>query len=138
MNKRNLVLLLISTILIVSTATLLFYSHYLVREVRYIDAYVTVGDKLGINTDKDALRFGIIPEGNRGFRYVNVTHSFDVPVKVRITQYGDLRQWLYVEPNEFVLDPRDSRKITFIATVPEGTPNGNYTGRVKIMFYRII
>jgi hypothetical protein len=81
---------------------------------------------LGFNTDKDALRFGIISPGMVATRKVTVQHP--EPATVSIMMEGQLRPWAVISPSLFELSVGETQEVVFDVEVPLWTPVGNYTG----------
>lgn len=137
MKKNKFILLVIIIILAGIGLTNLFYSFYIVKEVRIVDMDFSVGEKVGINIDTDALHFGTnFPKGS-SMRNMIISHEHDCPLKVSIKLYGDFASWMSVSDNDFILDPGESRKISFSVSVPEDAPFGDYSGFAKIIFKRV-
>jgi hypothetical protein len=138
MSLKRLVILLIVAFFITSSITSIVYSYFYIVESRTIDIYLTVTkeNRIGLNTDSDALRFGIISRGSQGKRYLDISHKKDYPLKLNIRIYGDLADWISISDNNFVLNKNETKRITFTANVPSNAIPGNYTGRAVFLFKR--
>ncbi len=136
---KHLVFLLFVIALISATATILFYSFYVIDDVKEFNMALIVGNRTGIDVDTEKLTFGMItPAGSSCTRYVFVSNKKDYPLRAYINFYGSFAEWVSVSENYFVLKPGEEKKLSFSASAPEDAAHGNYTGRAKFVFKRII
>ena len=102
-----------------------------------MDIKVASGKLIGINLDSDAVHFGKVPTsevtGTKAERNL-VVDSGEAKVKVIIRPGGLIGQWVIIEPTEFNLDKHEAMTVNLTAIVPAGTPVGNYTGKLDILF----
>jgi len=88
----------------------------------------------GLNGDKDALKFGKVPIEGSATRYLNINTTEDALVQIEIG--GKIAQFLSVDKNNFILPKNTPEVITFQLDVPADTTIGNYTGNIKITFFK--
>jgi hypothetical protein len=94
---------------------------------------VTPGS-VGLNGDRDGLKYGKVTAGGGGTRFVDVNTSEDALVQIFIS--GDMVEFLSVNENNFIMRAGEFRKIPVNLEVPNGTPIGFYTGNVHILLLR--
>lgn len=136
--KRFIALLFIIAIISI-TATILFYSFYIIADVKELDMSLIVGKHTGLDVGTEKLTFGMImPAGNSCTRYVFLSNKKNYPLKVYINFYGDLADWVSVSDNYFVLQPDEEKKLSFTANAQKDATYGNYTGTARFVFKRVI
>jgi hypothetical protein len=89
---------------------------------------------MGLNGDKDALRFGRVAPGNGGSRFINISTKEKALVNIYIT--GEMAKFLIVDKNSFVMEPGTSLSVPFNIYIPDNATVGNYTGKVTIELLR--
>jgi hypothetical protein len=89
---------------------------------------------VGLNGDRDGLKYGKTTAGGGGTRYVDVNTSEDALVQIFIS--GDMTKFLSVEENNFIMKAGEFRKIPINLEVPNDTSLGFYTGEVHILLLR--
>jgi len=138
--KKNYFFILLFVIAIISiTATMLFYSFYIIVDIREFNMTLMVGDHAGFDVDSERLAFGMASPGdNSCTRYIFVSNKKDYPLNVYINFYGKLAEWVTVSDNYFILEPGEEKKLSFSASAPEGSAYGNYTGTARFTFKKIV
>ncbi len=139
MKKNHIFILLLVIALISITTTILFYSFYVIKNVREFDMYLIVGNHTGFDVNTEKLTFGMItPTGSSCTRYIFISNKKDYPLRVYINFYGNFANWVSVSENYFVLKPGEEKKLSFSATAPRNAAYGNYTGKARFVFKRVI
>ncbi len=102
-------------------------------EVKEVPAMVKVKvipkrNMMGLNTDTDALKFGVLSPGMGAKRSVRIQHGREA--EVLATMQGELEGWTLVDPANFTLDAEQGavRQVYFEVIVPLDAAPGNYTG----------
>ncbi|MBD3209643.1 hypothetical protein GF367_04480 [Candidatus Woesearchaeota archaeon] len=110
----------------------------LTRPVRTetIAMHVKVDDYVGINLDTDKVYFGTVSPGNEGTRDVNLVSS--CRSVVTFTPTGEMSPWVKAVPSSTIIEKDEEQKVYFVVAIPQNTPFGNYTGEIRIDFYRPI
>jgi hypothetical protein len=134
MKLKELFLIMLCVVVITAVSFILFYSYYMVLQVREIKMQLTIGDHIGFNVDTDALYFGTIPPGGIGNREIHIKNENYTQVKVNIKIFGPARKWIQVTNNNFILKKGESKDITFYSYVPKNIAYGIYNGEIKIIF----
>lgn len=97
-----------------------------------VDSIITVKKAelpiVGLNTDTDSLKFGVVSPTASVKRIIKVAYT--KPAAVNIQMDGDLQPWVAITPAEFDIEPNQTITVEFIASVPEDAADGNYTGKV--------
>jgi len=91
--------------------------------------------KVGFNIDDDALHFGIVPPGSNAKRSLLIENNQGSRFVI-ITKTGPVANWVSISENYFILDPFTNKTVDFRVIVPSSAEQGNYTGSVKVLFYR--
>jgi len=139
MKKNYLFILLLVIALISITATNLFYSFYIIADVKEFNMSLIVGDYAGFDVDTERLAFGMVsPGGNSCIRFIDLSNKKDYPLKVYINFYGNLAELVSVPENYFILQPNEEKKLSFSASAPRDAAYGNYTGKARFVFKRVI
>src|SRR3989338_5792761 len=139
-------LILLVAALIFFSGFMLFHTFYVIDDVNIFDADVYVSDgKVGINTDTDALHFGIVPKGaSSGLRFMDINNTREYPVKVTFLAQGELKGWfvsqikydngtIKVGPT-FLLEPGATERVSLLVMPgPESVPGGKYYGKIKVL-----
>lgn len=109
-------------------------------EIRKYDMDVTVasGKVVGVNVGADAIHFGKVPADQtaESMRVINVMNG-EIKTNVQLRTTGILGKWVSVSQNNFTLEPKQIQAINITATIPVGTPSGNYTGTLIIEFFKM-
>lgn len=100
-------------------------------DLQTINASITVKDigsriMMGLNADKDALKFGVVSPFTLARRKVMVQHSENA--RVFVIMAGDLQAWTTITPANFTIQKDEIAEVQFDVNVPENAPDGNYTG----------
>lgn len=115
-----------------------FYNYFIIENIINLDMTARVGDHFGLNADADAIRFGMVMPGTSGERSVLVNNNAIYPLRVVILKSGDIADWVKLSENNFILKKNESRQIVFEVNAPENSSFGNYTGKVKIIFKKVL
>jgi len=138
MKTTVLILLLICFLLVGATASALFYTSYMLYEVKELPMAVKVSDHVGFNITTDVLQFGGVTSPGGSDRTITVTNSFDQKLKVHISSYGYINGWVTAKNSSFVLEPGSQQKVMLSIDIPPGVELGDYTGTLRITFTRPI
>ena len=87
---------------------------------------------LGMNTDKDSLKFGVVSPGTEVDRSINAQYARNA--FVRVWPIGNIANWMIIEPSQFTLINKEIRQVMFTVNVPLDAMQGNYTGKVVFCF----
>jgi len=137
--KKNHIFILLLVIALISiTATILFYSFYIIADVREFNMGLIVGNRTGFDVDTEKLSFGMIMPTSSSTRYIVLSNKKDYPLNVYVNFYGNFAEWVSVSENYFVLKPDEEKKLSFTASAPRDAAYGNYTGKARFVFKRVI
>jgi len=103
-----------------------------------LNSYLTVGDHLGFNIDADAIYFGTVPIGASSNRDVYINNTKCDKVKVIIKTEGEIKDWIKVSNNNFILSKNEAKSVNFAAYVPDNAELRNYSAKVKIYLWKTI
>jgi hypothetical protein len=131
MKKLSTLLLGISFILlIVSVIGLILNKEVIQKEKFYADINVT--DKLGLDVNGSALKFGNIIKGGNAIRRVSIDNNYEYPVIVHIEAEGNIAPLLSYD-NNFIIKSGESKSVGINAY---GLDYGDYVGNVSIELLR--
>ncbi|MBS3094267.1 hypothetical protein J4474_01245 [Candidatus Pacearchaeota archaeon] len=132
MEKRKnklIVILLILSLMIFLTG---FYIKSIVLlEKMEIPTTLTVGDKIGFDTDTSVLTFGIIKPGSVGNREIFLENNYTFPIKVEFRVEGDIKRFLLFE-NIVYLNSGENKTISISTIKPTENDYGNYSGKLIV------
>ncbi len=128
------ILFVISIILL--SASITFSA--IVQEFKTLDIQLTVANHLGFNTDADKLYLGTVPRGNTASRNVLIENKEYEKSVVRLKVFGELRGWITVSGNNFVLKKGESKIVEVKFSLIKPKPNGkvNYPKSWTVMDYQ--
>lgn len=136
MDKFKFLILLIAVVMITISSTVIIYTLLNVKEVREIDMLLKVGATSGLNADTDYIKFGKVVPGGSSTRNITLENNHDLPLRCDISASGKVSDFVSFSENFFTLQSGEKKTVSITASVPEGTPYGNYTGKMKIVFKR--
>ncbi len=133
----KLALLFVLIIILVSGLLVFISLNYLLVSVKEIPYSFNVSKSMviGLNGDTDALKFGKIPIGGKGKRIITLTSNEKLFVNIKV--YGDKKEYISVDKNNFFIYPNQSVNLTFIVNIPLSEPLGDHNGTVKIFFFKL-
>jgi hypothetical protein len=137
--KRNTIIAFVFIIIIVLLAIFLtgsLINFFSVLEKEEIDAFLMVGPGFGIAINGTAIVFGRIPPGNSGQKELVIKNDYEHDVLIKIYARGEMKDFLTISENDFILKPEENKTIGFIARVPPEIPYGNYTGKVTVVTHK--
>jgi len=137
-NEKNIAALI--TILFIASVMLFAASItfiMLVQEFRTLDIRLTVGNHIGFNTDTDKLYFGTLPRGNTASRNIVIENKEYEKSVVRLKVYGEIKGWVAVSENNFILKQGESKKVVIEAIAPEDAELKSYDSRLIVVFTRL-
>lgn len=136
MKKIKMLVLLAIIALVTVTITMLAYSYWKIISVTEYDVRLNVGDRIGVDIDKERISFGTMLQNSVASRKIEATNNEDRLIKISIEQTGSTLQFVSPEENNIILNPNETRELNFLAKVPKDAAFGNYTGKVKITVTR--
>lgn len=133
--RHTLVLLLVAILLFGVGLTLFAYYGLYLQEYREVavDFYVKE-QRVGINTDTDALHMGGIPPEGFSSRRLKIDPANDGRLVVAFD--GNISEYISVRPNNIPVREGELLRLNFTVSVPEDASLGNYSGVATFSFYR--
>ena len=138
MKSRAFFSLLIVAVIASSLFTYVFYNVFVIENIVVMDIKLKVGDRFGLNVDPESINFGRLMPGTTGFRNVTLENNASYPLKVSISRYGEIADWIDVSENNFILEEKEKMDVTFYAYAPNDAAFGNYSGKTKVIFKRVL
>jgi len=104
-----------------------------------LDVFFRVSDEraIGINVDKGSLNFGTLGKGNFAEKKLTIFNPYNYCVEVNLTKSKDVNEFLFLDEENFVLRPYESKKIFVVLNVPQNISVGNYSGFLKVDMRKI-
>jgi len=128
-------LILLIVLCIGASITIIAYYNYYLYDYKEINTSVRVqNNTMGLNTNIKDLRFGKISPGGGGTRYFHL--SSDRSSIVRIKTTGPIDKFITLSEYEFILEPNETKTITASIEIPDLTPEGNYSGKIRVYFFK--
>lgn len=136
---KKLVFILLVLVIIPVVATFLT-QYFLIEKVQTFDAFVTVADRIGfnLNATEDKLYFGAAPPTASLTRTLILDNTDPRPSKVIIKSYGQIKDWIIASENNFILRGNENKTVKIIIIVPENAEFGDYTGKIKLVFKKVL
>lgn len=139
MKLNKAIILLAIAIVIGSAMSVMFYSFYYINSIVTYNMSLIVYDHIGFDTDNRLLAFGMImPGSSSSTRFIHLENYNNYPLKVEMRKIGQLAGWVSLSEENFVMEPHSNRTISASAAAPQNAQFGNYTGKVRAVFKRII
>jgi len=135
---KHLIVLLFITAIISITATNILYSFYVISDVKELDMSLIVGEHIGFDAGTDKITFGMITRSGSCRRDIFLSNQKDYPLKVYVSLHGNFKEWVYLTDDFFILKPGEEKKISFTVSAPADAAYGNYTGKARFVFKRVI
>ncbi len=90
--------------------------------------------QLGVDlTDNERiLDFGTVFPGVKVQKSMILARGKEPPARINISTNGDIKNWSYVDKNNFILDKPTDVNITF--SIPNDIEDGTYSGNVTISY----
>ena len=86
---------------------------------------------IGISPAK--ISYEDVLRGGHAERIVTVRIDTDEPTNVKIQKRGEIENWTKIEETEFQVSRNNPYNINIVIEPPEDTPNGVYTGFLRVM-----
>jgi hypothetical protein len=97
-------------------------------------AYVTEPSmEIGFDVGPEDLKFGEIPIGSNGKRFINIANKDESASKVSLVAFGNISSFIHFGGNNFVLDSEKDIEITIEFRTEMGMETGNYSGGVTLL-----
>lgn len=136
MKLYKAIILITCVILMTISIVFLVYNYFIIVEVQEYDIDLIVGNMAGFNLDTDKIHFGTLPPGNNAERKFEVQNIDYNRIKVNVKSYGEFKDWIYVNKNNFYLGKGETEEVKVVAYVPENAEIKTYEGKLKIIFTR--
>ncbi len=128
--KRKNKITILTTILTIVLAVSLFLMVPLQKET--IPTRFIAGKHMGFDLGPGNLNFGEIVPGYSASRSIIIKNNFNKPTSTTITSSGEISDYIIVSKNNFVLQPEESKNITFSCFPKKGIELREYAGQIII------
>ena len=100
-----------------------------------LQVYFTIGDKIGLTINSTSLDFGILMANTSSTKTINLTNQYNFPIKVKIFMNPKMEGYLFSK-NNFIIHPQQTVSHTFTLTLPQDAKKGDYSGKIKLYFFK--
>ena len=129
MKRKNKIIA--SLIIIIILATIFISNIPLNKET--IPSQFILGENMGFDLTPGKLNFGQIIPGYTATREITIDNNFDETIKIKIKSSGEISNNIIVSENNFLLNPSESKAITFTAYSGDLTELREYNGKIIII-----
>ncbi|MFH1209898.1 MAG: hypothetical protein V1663_03865 [archaeon] len=131
--KNNLLKNILFAFLIIIVILVVYF--FLVLDVRSFKMHIKVGNNAGFNLS-DQLEFGIVYPDTSASKKIFVQNTDYEKTRVVIKAYGDLKDWVIVSENNFVMNKGEFKNLRVEVLAPEDAEYKDYYGELRIIFLR--
>ena len=96
-----------------------------------------VKDFVGISLSTKEITFGVIMPGGSSNVDIFLDNQYNKGLRVLLMPEGNIAKFVKFSNNNFILEKNETKKIKVNAFAPKNTEFGNYTGILKVVYYRI-
>jgi hypothetical protein len=130
MERKNKILTLTSI-----AAAILVFSLILTAPLdsQTIPTAFVAGEKMGFNLDPGELNFGKIIPGGSATRDITIKNTYKYPTLTKIKSSGEISKYIIVSENNILLQPNESKNITFSVFAEVGIELKEYPGEITII-----
>ncbi len=122
----------IVTASIVERSEGLFLRFEKVRYPSYAIVSNSDSDVVGFDISNDSINFGLAPAGGGGSRFLNIGNSESGVVKIKLSAYGNISQFITFKSNNFILEPGQNTQVEVSFNTEATTQEGDYVGEIDI------
>jgi len=136
MKKTKAALILLIIVFLTISVVSFIYMIYSTIGVKEYDMVVSVRKNVGIDVGTDKIRFGGVKPGGGSTRVLVITNNHDEKVIVNMYPRGDIKDYVSLGDNNFILEPDMNKEVHISIAIPDNLPYGNYTGKLKVVYKR--
>ncbi|HYD03185.1 MAG TPA: hypothetical protein VEC16_02700 [Alphaproteobacteria bacterium] len=132
-----IIIMIIALGILLSTIAYTIYKTQANKDIiKYTEVYTSaeVAGNPGLNADPDGLKFGKVPPGASGIRYLDINTSENAIVELYIS--GELAKYMTVDESMFEINAGESKRIPFYLHIPDTVPLGLIEGKVVVIIRR--
>jgi hypothetical protein len=126
--KNNLIIL----ILVIITIFLVITINIPLKK-QMIPTKFIAGENMGFDLGPGNLNFGQIVPGYSASREIEITNNFESPIFTKIKSSGKISEYIIISENNFILQPNESKKISFSCYPKENIELKEYNGKIIII-----
>jgi hypothetical protein len=138
MRKGILPLLFLALALAGIASAFIFYSFYLIVDVRTFPMDAQVSNHNSFNLTSGTINFGKITSPGWAGRSIYVDNKNDFPVQVDVSATNEFKKWLYINSSSFRLEPGENRVVYLELNMPKDIPENPYKGTLRVVITRIL
>ncbi|MDP2924968.1 MAG: hypothetical protein Q8N99_01205 [Nanoarchaeota archaeon] len=104
-----------------------------IKKERIYSSFI-IGENYGFDLNKTALTFGMVKPGGSANRKLFIQNNYNKKILVEIKSSGDLNDYIVASENDFYLNPKETKNISFSIYAPDDIKLGKYEGYI-IVYY---
>ena len=89
--------------------------------------------EIGFDFGPEDLKFGQIPKGGGGKRFVNIKNDDENQAKVKLVSFGNISSYIQFNNNDFILDSGESIEVRVDFKTETEMESGRYSGGVTLV-----
>lgn len=124
----------VSVAILLLTVSLFLYLKPIDRQE--IPANFFLSESPGMGHIEGELLLGAIPINQTGSRTIIVSNEYNRKILVKIKSMGEIKKNIIVSENNFYLDPKEQKSLTFTAFTNGLTEYKEYSGKIIIISKR--
>ena len=128
MEGKNKLIIILSVIIIIA----IIYTNSQTLSKEIISTEFLLGENMGFDLSSGKLNFGQIIPGHSASREITIDNNFKNPIIVSIKSSGEISKYIIVSKNNFLLNPSESKNVTFTAYADDITEFRPYKGKIII------
>lgn len=127
------ILLLCAVFWTVGIAAFVYTTYKLEQVIPYRTTFGISESQVGLSTSTDELNLGITPRGGSSKRHVFIENTQSETRRFTVVVEGGIAPFVRVDPQSFVLKPRESRTVDIIGIASKDAPAGNFSGTIAVL-----
>ncbi len=131
MKRKNKIIILA---VLISITLIIFLQAPLHKQT--IPTRFIAGENMGFDLGPGNLNFGLIIPGYSASRDITITNNYDHPTLTKVESSGEISPFIIVSENNFILNPSESKNITFSCYPEKGIELKEYPGKIIILTHK--
>lgn len=134
--KSNKIIYLLSVIAVILVVISLCIKFQSPLQTKTVNVNFSIDESLGLVADTYDLNFGRVIQGSSSVKTINLTNSYNFPVKVNIFISKNLQKFIFSDC-EFVLGSNETIEVPFNLVVSSEENLRSYSGEIVFEFRKL-
>jgi hypothetical protein len=135
-NKKMHAAVFILVILIIISIINIHFNSGIIEKKKFYAKIIVSGEYYGIDLNSSALTFGAVMPGGSASRNIVIENKYSCDIKIETYATGNIKDFIIVSENNFVLGKDEAKTVSFIVGVPKDAAFGTYDGEIYIVIKR--